>query len=79
MVGRDDVRKGIQSRFDGIPDVHYGDGRHWVCGDRGASEWTLTGTTQSGERVDVHGCDLWTFGEDGKIVRKDAFWKIREA
>jgi hypothetical protein len=24
------------------------------------------------------GCDLWTFDEDGKIVRKDSFWKIRE-
>ena len=34
LVGRDQVREGIQSRLDGIPDVHYGDDRHWICGDR---------------------------------------------
>jgi hypothetical protein len=28
--------------------------------------------------VDVRGCDLWTCGEDGRIVRKDGFWKLRE-
>jgi hypothetical protein len=27
--------------------------------------------------VQVRGCDLWTFGPDGKIVRKDSFWKTR--
>jgi hypothetical protein len=42
------------------------------------SEWTITGTTVDGERVDVRGCDIWTFDDDGKIVRKDSFWKIRE-
>ena len=31
-----------------IPDVHYGDGSHWVSGDRGVSEWMLTGTTTDG-------------------------------
>ena len=29
-----------------------------------------------GRRLEVHGCDLWTF-RDGKVVRKDSFWKIR--
>jgi len=38
----------------------------------------LTGTTVEGERIEVRGCDLWTFGPGGKIVRKDSFWKIRE-
>ena len=55
------------------------DDGHFVCGNRGVSEWTLSGTTVDGERIDVRGCDLWTFGDDGKIVRKDSFWKIREA
>ena len=36
------------------------------------------GTTIEGERIEVRGCDLWTFDEDGKLTRKDAFWKIRE-
>ena len=38
-------------------DVHYGDGGHFVSGDRGVSEWTLTGTTTEGVRLNVRGCD----------------------
>ncbi len=37
------VREGLASRFAGIPDVHYGDDRHWVAGDRGCSEWLYRG------------------------------------
>lgn len=77
LVGKVQVREGIAGRFLGIPDVHYGDDRHWVCGDRGVSEWTLTGTTTSGVRMEVRGCDLWEF-RDGKVVRKDSYWKIIE-
>ena len=76
-VGREQVRAGIQARFDGIPDIHYGDDRHWSCGDRGVSEWTIRGTIASGEPVEVRGCDLFEF-TDGKISRKDSFWKIVE-
>ena len=76
-IGKAKVREGIASRFAGIPDVHYGDDRHWVCGNMGVSEWTLTGTTTSGVRVEVRGCDHWEF-RDGKIVRKDSYWKIVE-
>lgn len=77
FVGKAQVREGLASRFAGIPDVHYGDDRHWVAGNRGVSEWTLTGTITSGLRVEVRGCDLWEF-KDGKVVRKDAYWKIVE-
>jgi ketosteroid isomerase-like protein len=75
LVGKEQVREGIQSRFDGIPDVNYGDDRHWLCGDRGVSEWTIRGTQSTGERIEVRGCDLFEF-VDGKISRKDSFWKI---
>jgi hypothetical protein len=46
--------------------------------DPGVSEWTISGTTVDGERVEVRGRDLPTFGPYGKIVRKDSFWKIRD-
>ncbi len=49
-----------------------------MCGDRGASEWTLTGTTPDGVRLEVRGCDLWGF-TDGLIVRKDSYWKLVES
>ncbi len=74
-IGKAKVREGIASRFAGIPDVHYGDDTHWVCGNRGVSEWTLTGTTTAGVPVEVRGCDHWEF-RDGTIIRKDSYWKI---
>ena len=75
LVGKEQVREGIRSRLDGIPDIHYGDDRHWTSGDRGVSEWTIRGTQASGERIEVRGCDLLEF-RDGLISRKDSFWKI---
>ena len=74
-AGKTEVRAGLAKRFQGIPDVHYGDDRHWMCGDFAVSEWTLTGTRVTGERVEVRGCDLLEFA-DGRITRKDSFWKI---
>ena len=79
FVGKDDVRAGLSKRFEGIPDVHYGDDRHWVGDeDFGVSEWTLTGTAPSGQRLEVRGVDLLEFDPHGKIRRKDSFWKIVE-
>ena len=75
LVGKEQVREGIQSRLDGIPDIRYEDDRHFVCGERGASEWTIRGTQVSGEPIEVRGCDLFEFS-GGKIARKDSFWKI---
>lgn len=76
-VGKEGVRAGLAKRFEGIPDVHYGEDRHWACGTLGVSEWTLTGTTVAGKSVRVRGVDLLEFA-DGKVIRKDAFWKIVE-
>jgi hypothetical protein len=76
-VGTDEVRAAVAERFAGLPDVHYGGVRHLVAGDRAVTEWTLTGTTPEGERIEVRGCDHLEFRE-GKVVRKDSFWKIVE-
>jgi len=77
-VGKEEVRAGLAKRFEGIPDVHYGEDRHWVCRDFGVSEWTLTGTSLSGQKMEVRGVDLLEFDQKGKITRKDSFWKILE-
>jgi ketosteroid isomerase-like protein len=77
FVGKASVRAGLATRFEGIPNVHCGSDQHWACGDVGISEWTLTGTSVSGKRVEVRGVDLLEFVE-GKITRKDSFWKIVE-
>ncbi|HVZ02412.1 MAG TPA: nuclear transport factor 2 family protein [Dongiaceae bacterium] len=77
--GRRKVREGLAARFEGLPDVHYGDAEHFVdsAADTGISKWTLTGTTREGKKVEVRGCDFYTF-RDGKVVRKDSYWKIVE-
>jgi ketosteroid isomerase-like protein len=76
-VGKEEVRKGLAARFEGLPDVHYGENENWVMGNHGVSRWTLTGTTRDGKKIKVRGCDLLEF-KDGKIVRKDSYWKIVE-
>ena len=77
-VGKQQVRDGLATRFEGIPDVHYGADTHWTCGKLGVSEWTLTGTPKSGGHIEVRGVDLLEF-RDGKVTRKDSFWKILDS
>lgn len=76
-LGKEEVRNGLRSRFEMVPDVHYGDDRHWATDDMGVSEWLLTGTVSSGQRIAVRGCDHYEF-RDGKVIRKDSYWKIVE-
>ena len=76
FVGPEKIREGFAARFSGIPDIRYQQDEHFVDGDRGASEWTLSGTTTEGQRIEVRGCDLWTL-RDGQVVKKDSYWKIR--
>lgn len=77
--GKANVRAALATRFAGLPDVHYGDEEHFVdeTAGTGMSKWTLTGTTREGERKQVRGCDFYTF-RDGRVVRKDSYWKIVE-
>lgn len=76
-AGRVEVRALLATRFKGIPDVHYSEDRHVACGDRGFSEWLLTGTALDGKKIRVRGCDLFEF-EEGRIAKKNSFWKIVE-
>ena len=76
-VGAKAVREGLAARFAGLPDVHYGEDSHYVDGDMGISQWTVSGTMKSGERIRARGCDFYTFRGD-KVVKKDSFWKIVE-
>jgi hypothetical protein len=55
LTGKEEVRAGIQSRVDGIPDIEYGDDRHWTCGDRGVPERTIRGTQASIAPSSHHG------------------------
>jgi steroid delta-isomerase-like uncharacterized protein len=78
FAGREAVRAGFAEVWATFPDAHWANARHFVCGDRGVSEWTFTGTRVDGSRVEVHGCDLFTF-HDGKIALKNSYRKNRPA
>ena len=73
--GKEEVRMGLATRFTGVPDVHFGRDKHWVSGNYGFSEWTLTGTMPSGEKIEVNGTDHLEFAY-GKVIRKNSYWKI---
>ena len=72
-VGKEQVKEGCNSRFKGHPDAHYGKDRHFIVGNMGFSEWTLTGTSPSGERVEVCGTDHLEFNDESKIIKKNSF------
>lgn len=75
-VGRAAVRAAYAEVFATFPDAHWGNATHFVCGDRGVSEWIFTGTRSDGTRVEVQGCDLFRF-RDGRIALKNSYRKNR--
>jgi steroid delta-isomerase-like uncharacterized protein len=77
-AGRQAVRAAYASVFAAFPDAHWAGARHFIAGSRGVSEWTFTGTQRDGKRVEVTGCDLFTF-RDGKIAIKNSYRKNRPA
>jgi ketosteroid isomerase-like protein len=77
--GKRNVREALATRFEGLPDVHYGNAEHFAdsTAGTGISKWTLTGTTREGARIEVRGCDFYTF-RHSEVIRKDSYWKIVE-
>lgn len=74
--GQRAVRAAYEAVFAQYPDAHWANARHFVTGNRGVSEWTFTGTRTDGSRVEVTGCDLFTF-RNGQIAVKNSFRKHR--
>lgn len=75
--GQEKVTKAFENVFATFPDAHWGNARHFIFGDRGLSEWIFTGTKTDGTRVEVTGCDLFTFS-NGKISIKNSYRKNRQ-
>lgn len=70
------VAAAFESAWKNFPDAQWRNGRHFVAGDRGVSEWTFTGSAADGSRSESDGVDLFTF-KDGKILVKNVFRKNR--
>ena len=74
--GKPAVRAAYAAVFETFHDAHWANARHVISGNRGVSEWTFTGTRNDGKRVEVNGCDLFTF-RHGRIAVKNSYRKNR--
>ena len=74
--GQRQVRKGVEMVFAQFSDARWSDAKHFIVGDRGVSEWVFSGTREDGVRVEVQGCDVFTF-RDGRIAVKNSYRKQR--
>ena len=74
--GLDEIRAMAHRRFRTIPDMYWDIRSHWVSGNRGCSEWTVSGTETNGNKINWLGCDIWELNDDGKVVTKDTYWKF---
>jgi ketosteroid isomerase-like protein len=78
FVGKEAVKKAFEDVFKNYPDAKWSNPHHFISGDRAVSEWTFTGTKPDGSKVEVTGCDLFTF-RNGKIAIKNSYRKNRPA
>ena len=76
FTGQAGVRQAFENVFATFPDAHWGNAHHFISGIRGFSEWIFTGTKADGSKVEVTGCDLFTF-KNGKIAIKNSYRKNR--
>ena len=76
FVGKEAVKKAFEDIFKNYPDAKWIDPQHFISGDRAVSEWTFVGTKADGSKVEVTGCDLFTF-RNGKIYIKNSYRKNR--
>jgi ketosteroid isomerase-like protein len=75
--GQQEVKKAFEDVFATFPDAKWNNPRHFISGDRGFTEWIFTGTKIDGTKVEVTGCDLFTF-QDDKIAVKNSYRKNRQ-
>jgi hypothetical protein len=77
LRGKAEIRAFLEDRFAKIDDMHWETISEFCCGNRGVSEWMVTGTLPGGGKIEALGCDIYTF-QGKKIVLKDTFWKSTE-
>src|SRR5687767_848396 len=73
--GKAAVREALAGRFQGLPDVHYGDASHFVDGRHRHLQMDPHRHHPAGLWLEVRGCNFYTF-RGGLVVRMDSYWKI---
>lgn len=74
--GRAAIAEAFQNVWKTMRDARWDHRDHLVQGDRAVSEWTFSGTSSDGTRIEAEGADLFRL-RDGRIVHKQAFRKQR--
>jgi hypothetical protein len=76
--GFENVRKRVAQGLADFPDARWGEIAHFVCGNRGVSEWVFRGRRHGeGPIIERQGADIFTL-RDGKIAVKNTFQKWRQ-
>lgn len=75
--GYEAVRERFIEVWIDFPDVKFENAIHFSQGNYGCSEWTFVGTSNKGTKIELDGCDLFTF-ENGKIKSKRSYIKNRQ-
>jgi steroid delta-isomerase-like uncharacterized protein len=76
FIGKEALRGAFPMAWQTWPDARWEQATHFVCGERGVSEWTFVGTDRDGRRTEVRGVDVFEL-RDGLIARKDTYRKVR--
>jgi len=72
--GREAVAATITARAREIPELRFSETDLIYAGDRVVGTYRVTGRYSDGRRIDARGCDIYVI-RDGKIARKDSYWK----
>lgn len=72
--GRDGVAATMAERAQEIPELRFSETDLIYAGDRVIGTYRVTGRYADGRRIDARGCDIYVI-RDGKIARKDSYWK----
>lgn len=76
--GFENVRRRVMQGLADFPDGHWEEISHFVCGNRGVSEWIFSGRRDgAGPLVERQGVDVFTL-RNGKIAVKNTFQKWRQ-
>ena len=72
--GRAGVAATMAARARAIPELKFSDTDLIYSGDRVVGTYRVTGRYADGRTIDARGCDIYLI-RDGKIARKDSYWK----
>jgi len=84
--GRDALRENARNFMTAFPDLHLDVANQMAQGNMLCQEWVATGTHEGDlmglepthRRVEVHGCVIARYGEDGRMQEMHRYWNPGE-